>query len=64
MTEELTTAKAADCRGVDVRTIRSWIYNANNPLPAHKSGRDWFINKSDLEAYQPNHPGNPHKTKR
>ena len=47
----LRTKEAADLLGLSVDTIRNWINRKNDPLPAIKAGRDWLIDRRDLDEF-------------
>jgi excisionase family DNA binding protein len=49
-TEWLTTAEAAELTGYSVQYIRRLI--GKGRVVAKKWGRDWFLNKASLLAYQ------------
>ena len=42
---------AAEYLGVKVPTLRSWIKNAKNEVPAHKVGRLWKFKRSEIDAW-------------
>ena len=37
--------------GVKPATLRSWIKDPNNVVPAHKIGRMWKFKRSELDAW-------------
>lgn len=41
-------AKYLDIKPV---TLRSWIRNLNNEVPAHKIGRFWKFKRSEIDAW-------------
>lgn len=47
----LRAKEAADMLGLSVDTIRNWINRKKNPLPAIKAGRDYLIDKDDLDEF-------------
>jgi excisionase family DNA binding protein len=59
MNELLTVEQAADELGVTTRRVRALI--AAERLPARKIGRDWLVQRSDLEPVRQRKPGRPRK---
>ena len=61
MPEEPTyNARQAALRvGVAERTIRRWVKDPHDPLPATKPGREFIIRESDLLAYAERNIGSP-----
>ena len=43
--------EAADYLGITPVTLRSWIRNPNNEVPAHKIGRFWKFKCSEIDAW-------------
>ena len=43
--------EAATYLGVKPTTLRSWIKNSENVIPAHKIGRMWKFKRSELDAW-------------
>ena len=37
--------------GIKPATLRSWIKDPNNVVPAHKIGRMWKFKRSELDAW-------------
>ncbi|HML21872.1 MAG TPA: helix-turn-helix domain-containing protein [Aggregatilinea sp.] len=46
----LTTKQAAEELGITLRAVQQAI--TRGTLKAEKMGRDWFIRKSEIEAYR------------
>lgn len=42
---------AADYLGIKPVTLRSWIRNPNNEVPAHKIGRFWKFKCSEIDEW-------------
>jgi excisionase family DNA binding protein len=55
----ITTKKAAEILGVSPRRVTALI--TAGKLPAQKLGRDWLINKKDLDKVKERKPGRPKK---
>lgn len=49
MSDLLTLTEAATCAGVDASTLRHAI--RDNRLAAIKRGRDWFVDRAEIERY-------------
>ena len=47
----LTVEEIADMLQVSIDTVRNWINRKNNKLPAFKIGREWRIEKADLDRF-------------
>ena len=43
--------EAATYLGVKPTTLRSWIKNPENVIPAHKIGRMWKFKRSELDEW-------------
>lgn len=43
--------EAADYLGIKPVTLRSWIRNPNNEVPAHKIGRFWKFKCSEIDEW-------------
>lgn len=43
--------EAAIYLGIKPSTLRSWIKNPNNEVPAHKVGRMWKFKRSEIDAW-------------
>ena len=43
--------EAADYLGIKPVTLRSWIRNPNNEVPAHKIGRFWKFKCSEINEW-------------
>ena len=43
--------KAAEYLGIKPVTLRSWIRNPKNEVPAHKIGRFWKFKCSEIDAW-------------
>ncbi|MCR5322256.1 MAG: helix-turn-helix domain-containing protein [Lachnospiraceae bacterium] len=43
--------ETAQYLGVKPVTLRSWIKDPKNEIPAHKIGRFWKFKKSELDAW-------------
>lgn len=43
--------EAAKYLGIKPVTLRSWIRNPNNEVPAHKIGRFWKFKRSEIDAW-------------
>lgn len=43
--------EAAVYLGVKQATLRSWIRNPSNELPAHKVGRMWKFKRSEIDEW-------------
>lgn len=46
--KELNITEAARITGVNVNTLRQWIYRRHIPVPRHRMGRNAFFNSDDL----------------
>ena len=42
---------AAEYLGIKPRTLRSWIKDPKNEVPAHKIGRMWKFKRSEIDAW-------------
>ncbi|SKC04080.1 DNA binding domain-containing protein, excisionase family [Lachnospiraceae bacterium] len=42
---------AAEYLGIKPVTLRSWIRNPNNEIPAHKIGRFWKFKCSEIDEW-------------
>jgi excisionase family DNA binding protein len=47
----LTLDEIAEMLQVSVDTVRNWINRKNDPLPAFKLGREWRVEKKDLDKF-------------
>ena len=47
----LTTEEIAEMLQVSIDTVRSWINRKKNPLPAFKIGREWRVERKDLDEF-------------
>lgn len=43
--------EAAEYLGIKPVTLRSWIRNPNNEVPAHKIGRFWKFKRTEIDAW-------------
>lgn len=63
MKKYLTTAQAAEIRGVSQQTVLSWIKHKTRPLRSIKAGEgrraQYLISPVDLNNYKPNSVGTP-----
>lgn len=53
----LTLEQAAQITGTKRQTILSRINSADNPLPAHRVGRQYMVSREDLAAWRPRKSG-------
>ena len=42
---------AAEYLGIKPTTLRSWIKDPKNEVPAHKIGRMWKFKRSEIDAW-------------
>lgn len=54
-----TTEEAGEYLGMDPSMIRR--YCRQDKIKAKKIGRDWLIEKAELDRFEPQPRGNPHK---
>ncbi len=47
----LTAEEVAELLSVSVDTVRNWCTRKKNKLPAFKIGREWRIEKTDLDNF-------------
>ena len=47
----LSVSEVAEELGVSIDTVRNWINRKKDPLPAAKLGRDWRIERKDLDKF-------------
>jgi putative molybdopterin biosynthesis protein len=47
----LTAEEVAELLSVSVDTVRNWCTRKKNRLPAFKIGREWRIEKKDLDKF-------------
>ena len=47
----LTLDEIANMLQVSVDTVRNWINRKKDPLPAFKLGREWRVEKKDLDKF-------------
>jgi len=47
----LTAEEVAELLSVSVDTVRNWCTRKKNKLPAFKIGREWRIEKTDLDKF-------------
>jgi excisionase family DNA binding protein len=47
----LTLDEVAELLSVSVDTVRNWINRKKDPLPAFKIGREWRVQREDLEKF-------------
>jgi excisionase family DNA binding protein len=47
----LTLDEIAEMLQVSVDTVRNWINRKKDPLPAFKLGREWRVEKKDLDKF-------------
>ncbi len=47
----LTVDEIADMLQVSIDTVRNWINRKKDPLPAFKLGREWRVERVDLERF-------------
>ena len=43
--------EAAEYLGIKPVTLRSWIRNPKNEVPAHKIGRFWKFKRTEIDAW-------------
>ena len=43
--------EAADYLGVNKDSVRNWIKKADSGIPAHKIGKQWKLNKAELDEW-------------
>lgn len=43
--------EAADYLGIKPVTLRSWIRDPKNEVPAHKIGRFWKFKRTEIDAW-------------
>ena len=43
--------EAAEYLGIKPATLRSWIKNPKNEVPAHKVGRMWKFKRSEIDIW-------------
>lgn len=51
MEKYISLDEAADYLGIKPVTLRSWIRNSKNEVPAHKIGRFWKFKCSEIDAW-------------
>ncbi len=47
----LTAEEVAELLSVSVDTVRNWCTRKKNKLPAFKIGREWRIERTDLDKF-------------
>jgi excisionase family DNA binding protein len=47
----LTAEEVAEMLSVSVDTVRNWCTRKKNKLPAFKIGREWRIERADLDRF-------------
>ncbi len=47
----LTAVEIAEMLQVSIDTVRNWINRKKNPLPAFKIGREWRVERKDLDDF-------------
>jgi excisionase family DNA binding protein len=47
----LTVDEIAEMLQVSIDTVRNWINRKKDPLPAFKLGREWRVERADLEKF-------------
>jgi len=47
----LTAEEVAELLSVSVDTVRNWCTRKKNKLPAFKIGREWRIERADLDKF-------------
>jgi len=47
----LTVDEIAEMLQVSIDTVRNWINRKKDPLPAFKLGREWRVERVDLERF-------------
>lgn len=47
----LTVDEIAEMLQVSIDTVRNWINRKKDPLPAFKLGREWRVERADLERF-------------
>jgi excisionase family DNA binding protein len=47
----LTVEEIAEMLQVSIDTVRNWINRKRNPLPAFKIGREWRVERKDLNEF-------------
>jgi excisionase family DNA binding protein len=47
----LTAEEIAEMLQVSIDTVRNWINRKQNPLPAFKIGREWRVERKDLNEF-------------
>ena len=47
----ISLEEAAAYIGIKAPTLRSWIKNPKNEVPAHKIGRLWKFKRSEIDAW-------------
>lgn len=47
----LTVDEVAEMLQVSIDTVRNWINRKKDPLPAFKLGREWRVERGDLERF-------------
>lgn len=47
----LTVEEIAEMLQVSIDTVRNWINRKKNPLPGFKIGREWRVERKDLDEF-------------
>ncbi len=51
MDNYISLEEAATYLGIKAPTLRSWIKNPKNEVPAHKIGRLWKFKRSEIDEW-------------